>query len=200
MYIQKGTTVINIKVPYVWQGAIVSIAGIILSVVWVIALGRQESQGRIRMRIFDTHAHYDDEAFDVDRDELLNKLLSTDIDTIVNVGASIEGCRKTLNLAKQYKNIYAAIGVHPDDYDKLNEDIISWLKEEALSNPKVVAIGEIGLDYYYDEPERAVQLKWFERQLQMAVEVNKPVIIHSREACADTINILKMEMRTRQVE
>ena len=110
------------------------------------------------MRIFDTHAHYDDEAFDVDRDELLNKLLSTDIDTIVNVGASIEGCRKTLNLAKQYKNIYAAIGVHPDDYD---------------------------------EPERAVQLKWFERQLQMAVEVNKPVIIHSREACADTINILK---------
>ena len=93
------------------------------------------------MRIFDTHAHYDDEAFDVDRDELLNKLLSTDIDTIVNVGASIEGCRKTLNLAKQYKNIYAAIGVHPDDYDKLNEDIISWLKEEALSNPKVVAIG-----------------------------------------------------------
>ncbi len=121
------------------------------------------------MRIFDTHAHYDDEAFDVDRDELLNKLLSTDIDTIVNVGASIEGCRKTLNLAKQYKNIYAAIGVHPDDYDKLNEDIISWLKEEALSNPKVVAIGEIGLDYYYDEPER----------------------IHSREACADTINILK---------
>ena len=143
------------------------------------------------MRIFDTHAHYDDEAFDVDRDELLNKLLSTDIDTIVNVGASIEGCRKTLNLAKQYKNIYAAIGVHPDDYDKLNEDIISWLKEEALSNPKVVAIGEIGLDYYYDEPERAVQLKWFERQLQMAVEDNKPVIIHSREACADTINILK---------
>ena len=135
--------------------------------------------------------NYDDEAFDVDRDELLNKLLSTDIDTIVNVGASIEGCRKTLNLAKQYKNIYAAIGVHPDDYDKLNEDIISWLKEEALSNPKVVAIGEIGLDYYYDEPERAVQLKWFERQLQMAVEVNKPVIIHSREACADTINILK---------
>ena len=99
------------------------------------------------MRIFDTHAHYDDEAFDVDRDELLNKLLSTDIDTIVNVGASIEGCRKTLNLAKQYKNVYAAIGVHPDDYDKLNEDIISWLKEEALSNPKVVAIGEIGLDY-----------------------------------------------------
>ena len=97
------------------------------------------------MRIFDTHAHYDDEAFDVDRDELLNKLLSTDIDTIVNVGASIEGCRKTLNLAKQYKNIYAAIGVHPDDYDKLNEDIISWLKEEALSNPKVVAIVRLDL-------------------------------------------------------
>ena len=137
---------------------------------------------------FESHAHYDDEAFDVDRDELLNKLLSTDIDTIVNVGASIEGCRKTLNLAKQYKNIYAAIGVHPDDYDKLNEDIISWLKEEALSNPKVVAIGEIGLDYYYDEPGRELQKKWFARQLELAREVGKPVIIHSRDACADTID------------
>ena len=140
------------------------------------------------MRIFDTHAHYDDEAFDVDRDELLNKLLSTDIDTIVNVGASIEGCRKTLNLAKQYKNIYAAIGVHPDDYDKLNEDIISWLKEEALSNPKVLERAE---KFLHVPGYEKMPLKWFERQLQMAVEVNKPVIIHSREACADTINILK---------
>ena len=143
------------------------------------------------MPIFDTHAHYDDEAFDVDRDELLNKLLSTDIDTIVNVGASIEGCRKTLNLAKQYKNIYAAIGVHPDDYDKLNEDIISWLKEEALSNPKVVAIGEIGLDYHYDDTDKEVQRMVFNRQLEIAEKFNKPVVVHSRDSIQDTYNILK---------
>ena len=160
------------------------------------------------MKIFDTHAHYDDEAFDKDRDELLTSLFSGDIGAVVNVGASLEGCIESVRLAEKYDNIYAAIGVHPDDYERLERgenprnsviddsniycgSFMDWLKKEALTNNKVVAIGEIGLDYYYDEPERAVQLKWFERQLQMAVEVNKPVIIHSREACADTINILK---------
>ena len=86
--------------------------------------------------------------------------------------------------------MYCAIGVHPDDYDKLNEEFLEWIKKEAMINPKVVAIGEIGLDYYYPEPSKEVQLKWFKRQLELAIEVNKPVIIHSRDACADTINIL----------
>lgn len=143
------------------------------------------------MKIFDTHAHYDDEAFDSDRDELLKRLLSTDIDTIVNVGASLSGCRESVGLAKKYDNIYAAVGVHPDDYDKLNEEFLDWIKNTCMSEPKVVAVGEIGLDYYYPEPSRDVQLKWFQRQLELAVEVKKPVIIHSRDACADTINILK---------
>ena len=165
-------------------------------------------------KIFDTHAHYDDEAFDEDRDELLTRLLGGDIGTIVNVGASLEGCIASVELAKRYDNIYAAIGVHPDDYERLEKDekpkisyasrnnemgisennsesFMDWLKNEALTNKKVVAIGEIGLDYYYDEPGRELQKKWFARQLELAREVNKPVIIHSRDACADTIDILK---------
>ena len=143
------------------------------------------------MKIFDTHAHYDDEAFDKDRDELLTSLFSGDIG--VNVGASLEGCIESVRLAEKYDNIYAAIGVHPDDYERLERggSFMDWLKKEALTNNKVVAIGEIGLDYYYDEPGRELQKKWFARQLELAKEVSKPVIIHSRDACADTIDILK---------
>ena len=121
------------------------------------------------MKIFDTHAHYDDEAFDKDRDELLTSLFSGDIGAVVNVGASLEGCIESVRLAEKYDNIYAAIGVHPDDYERLERgenprnsviddsniyggSFMDWLKKEALTNNKVVAIGEIGLDYYYDEP------------------------------------------------
>ena len=143
------------------------------------------------MRIYDTHAHYDDEAFDNDREELLTRLLATDIDTIINVGASREGCRASLELAEKYNNIHAAIGIHPDDYVNLDEDFMEWLKNEALTNKEVVAIGETGLDYYYQEPSKELQRKWFARQLELAVEVDKPVIVHSRDACADTIDILK---------
>lgn len=111
------------------------------------------------MKIFDTHAHYDDEAFDKDRDELLTSLFSGDIGAVVNVGASLEGCIESVRLAEKYDNIYAAIGVHPDDYERLEreESFMDWLKKEALTNNKVVAIGEIGLDYYYDEPGRELQ-------------------------------------------
>ena len=134
------------------------------------------------MKIFDTHAHYDDEAFDKDRDELLTSLFSGDIGAVVNVGASLEGCIESVRLAEKYDNIYAAIGVHPDDYERLERgenpknsviddsniyggSFMDWLKKEALTNNKVVAIGEIGLDYYYDEPGRELQKKWFARQL-----------------------------------
>ena len=105
------------------------------------------------MKIFDTHAHYDDEAFDKDRDELLTGLLAGNIGTIVNVGASMDGCRASVELASKYEHIYAAVGIHPDDYERLdkNQEFLDWLRNEALNNKKVVAIGEIGLDYYYDE-------------------------------------------------
>lgn len=140
--------------------------------------------------IFDTHAHYDDEAFDKDRDELLKGMRSRGVEFIVNVGASMDSARKTLELAKKYPFVYAAMGVHPSETKELTEEDIQWIKE-AASCEKVVAIGEIGLDYYWPEPEPSIQKKWFERQLQLAGEVKLPVVVHSRDAAKDTLDILK---------
>lgn len=140
--------------------------------------------------IFDTHAHYDDEAFDEDREELLNSLKAQGVGMVVNVGASIASTKTTLKLMNQYPFIYGALGVHPSDTAELTEGDMEWLKEQ-FHNPKAVAVGEIGLDYYWDEPEKEIQQKWFERQLQLAKEVKKPVSIHSREAANDTLSIMK---------
>ncbi len=143
--------------------------------------------------IFETHAHYDDEKFDGDRVELLSHLLrENNIGNIVNVGASFRGCKDSLALANQYDNVYAAIGIHPEEIDEINEDVIDWLRANA-SNPKVVAIGEIGLDYYWvkEEEQRAKQRLWFERQMDLAKEVNLPVVIHSRDAAEDTLYTIK---------
>lgn len=140
--------------------------------------------------IFDTHAHYDDEAFDKDRDELLKGMRSKGVEFIVNVGASMDSARKTLELAKKYPFVYAAMGVHPSETKELTEEDMQWIKE-AASCEKVVAIGEIGLDYYWPEPEPSIQKKWFERQLQLAGEVKLPVVVHSRDAARDTLDILK---------
>ena len=142
--------------------------------------------------IFETHAHYDDEKFDEDRVELLSHLLrENNIGNIVNVGATFRGCKDSIKLAEEYDNVYAAIGIHPEEIDEINEDVINWLKENS-SNPKVVAIGEIGLDYYWvKEPEqRAKQRLWFDRQMDLALELNLPVIIHSRDAAEDTLNTI----------
>lgn len=140
--------------------------------------------------IFDTHAHYDDEAFDEDREELLNGLKEQGVGCVINVGASIESTKRTIELMNKYPFIYGALGVHPSDTGELTEADMQWLKEQ-FQNPKAVAVGEIGLDYYWDEPERSIQQKWFERQLELAKEVKKPVSIHSREAANDTLSIMK---------
>lgn len=142
--------------------------------------------------IFDTHTHYDDEAFDEDRDELLEGLLSRGIEAVVNVGASIESTKTTLELAEKYPFIYAAAGVHPSESAELSEEKIQWLKKVSAGK-KVVAIGEIGLDYYWEEPDHEIQKKWFIRQLELAKEVKLPVIIHSRDAAKDTLDIMKAE-------
>ncbi len=142
--------------------------------------------------IFETHAHYDDEAFDTDREELLGSFPEAGIGTVVNIGASIESTKTTLALAEQYPFIYAAVGVHPSDSAELDEDRIAWL-EEMCARPKVLAVGEIGLDYYWDEPDREIQKRWFRRQLQLARKVNLPVVIHSRDAAKDTLDIMKEE-------
>ena len=128
--------------------------------------------------IFDTHAHYDDPAFDQDRNELLPGMKEQNVGLIVNVGASLSSCQKTLKLAESYPFLYGALGVHPSDTEHLTEKDMDWLKEKAAGK-KIVAIGEIGLDYHYEEPGREVQKKWFIRQLQIAQELNMPVIIHS---------------------
>ena len=140
--------------------------------------------------IFGTHAHYDDEQFDEDREQLLAGLQEAGIETVVNVGATLEGCLSTIRLAEQYPFIYAAVGVHPDEVGTLDEEKFSWLKEK-LSHEKVVAVGEIGLDYYWDQESHEVQKKWFLRQLEAAREAGLPVIIHSREAAADTLEMMK---------
>lgn len=140
--------------------------------------------------IFDTHAHYDDEAYDKDREELLLEIHQNGVGCIVNVGASMESSQKTLALAEQYPFIYGAIGVHPSETAGLREEDMQWLKKKT-ADPKVVAVGEIGLDYHWETPGREIQKKWFERQLALAREVELPVIIHSRDAAKDTLDILK---------
>jgi TatD DNase family protein len=140
--------------------------------------------------IFDTHAHYDDESFDEDREELIFSLKNKGVGTVVNVGASVASTKKTFEIVKKYDFMYGAVGIHPEDVERLDESHMEWLKSLA-ADKKIVAIGEIGLDYHYDEPEREVQKKWFARQLDLAYELDMPIIIHSRDAAADTLDIMK---------
>ena len=140
--------------------------------------------------IFDTHAHYDDKAFDEDREELLERLPAGGIGRVVNVGSTVASCEACLELAEKYDHVYAAVGVHPSETEELNEERFAQLRKQC-QHPKCVAVGEIGLDYYWPEPGADVQKKWFERQLELAREVKKPVIIHSREACKDTLDVLR---------
>ncbi len=143
-------------------------------------------------QIFDTHAHYDDKAFDEDREELLQELPKQGITKVVNVGASLASCGSTIELMEKYDYIYGAIGVHPNETAELTEVSFEWLKEQC-KRKKCLAVGEIGLDYYWDEPERKVQKEWFVRQLGLAKELNLPVIIHSRDAAKDTIDVMSSE-------
>ena len=143
--------------------------------------------------IFDSHAHYDDEAFDKDRDRLLSTLEEQGVGCIVNVGASFRGAKDSVELSMRYPHVYAAVGVHPDHVGELDEVKMQHLKEMCTME-KTVAVGEIGLDYYWDKEKREIQKEWFVRQLRLAKELKKPVVIHSREAAADTMEILKAEV------
>ena len=142
--------------------------------------------------IFDTHAHYDDEQFDTDRKELLMSMATEGVGTIVNVGASYDSCQKVVDMAQEYPFMYAAVGIHPDEVGALNEVSFAQMKQ-LFQREKVVAVGEIGLDYYWDKESHDQQKKWFIRQLDLAKELNLPVLIHSREAAADTLEIMKEE-------
>ena len=140
--------------------------------------------------IFETHAHYDDEQFDEDRDELLLSMEEYGVSTIVNICASYESLRPVTDMALRYPFIYAAVGIHPDNVGSLNDTTFEQMKA-LFQNDKVVAVGEIGLDYYWDEEPREVQKTWFIRQLILAKELSLPVVIHSRDAAADTLSVMK---------
>ena len=140
--------------------------------------------------IFDTHAHYDDSRFDEDRDELLKNLLSTNISYIINCACDYNSCLKTLSMAEKHKNLYAALGFHPHEAESLTESDFQKIKA-LFSHEKVIAVGEIGLDYYYDFSERDIQIKVLRKQIELANELSLPVIFHDREAHEDTMNILK---------
>lgn len=142
--------------------------------------------------IFDTHAHYDDKAFEEDRDGLICSLPAHGIGKVINVGASLDSTEETVRLMQKYPFVYGAVGVHPENAGELTEEGLKWLREQCRLE-KTVAVGEIGLDYYWDQPDREIQKYWFRRQLQLAKEERLPVIIHSREAARDTLDILQEE-------
>ena len=142
--------------------------------------------------MIDSHAHYDDKAFDSDRDEILSSLPSKGVEKIINVSDSIENIKGSISLAEKYDYIYAAVGVHPYYGHLLTDDDLDIIKESA-KHKKVRAIGEIGLDYHFDDPPKKGQKEGFIKQINIAKELSLPIVIHEREACADTLNILKRE-------
>lgn len=142
--------------------------------------------------IIESHTHMDDSAFEEDRDSLIQEIKDSGIEYMMNVSASLTSIKTSIELAKKYDFIYASVGVHPSETEDLNHKNFKWLKEQ-VNFEKVKAIGEIGLDYYWQEPEKEVQQYWFREQLKLAHEVKLPVIIHSREAAADTYRIMKEE-------
>ncbi|MBO4337296.1 MAG: TatD family hydrolase [Lachnospiraceae bacterium] len=140
--------------------------------------------------ITDTHAHYDDDAFNDDREELLLSLREAGIGKVINVGASMDGCYDSYDLCKKYPFIFCALGVHPSECGELTGEDMEWIRQKT-SDEKVVAIGEIGLDYHFDDdPAPEIQQKWFKEQLILAGQTGLPVIIHSRDAAADTLRVL----------
>lgn len=143
--------------------------------------------------IIDTHAHYDDERFDEDRDELLLGMKAKGVDIIVNASAALKGCYDSVRLADKYDFMYFMAGIHPSETLDLEEAGAFEEVRKMAGHEKCVAIGEIGLDYYWDEPDRDIQKKWFVAQLALAKAMGKPVNIHSRDAAADTLDIMRAE-------
>ncbi len=141
--------------------------------------------------IFDTHAHYADHAFDEDRYGLLDKLPDMGVKYVMLASSSVEDTAENAAIAEKYDYIYAASGVHPESVEGNPADYLDIVRNTALSSPKIKAIGEIGLDYHYDGYSREKQIKLFEEQLILAKELDMPVIVHSRDACEDTLNLLK---------
>ncbi len=140
--------------------------------------------------LIDSHAHLDDKRFNRDRKKLIENFENDGLELVVNIGADLKSSIDSVKLAEEYENIYAAVGVHPHSAKELDDDMLEIIRSFA-SREKVVAIGEIGLDYYYDNSPRDVQKIWFKKQLDLAKEVDLPVVIHTRDASQETFDILK---------
>ena len=140
--------------------------------------------------IFESHAHYDDKAFDEDRDELLSSMRENGVETIVNVCASRRSLKRVKALMEQYDFIYGAFGLHPDEVGDMSDEVLDEIRQLTRLE-KAVAVGEIGLDYYWDKEKHELQKKWFEVQAELAREEKLPIIVHSREAAADTLDMMK---------
>ena len=143
------------------------------------------------MMLFDTHAHMDDRAFDEDRAELLSTLPDQGLALVMNPGCSLESSRNAVRLASEYDYIYAAVGSHPDAADEVNDAVLAEYGELCKLNPKVKAIGEIGLDYHYEDIPRQIQLKAFRAQMELARELGLPVIVHERDAHEDGMAVVR---------
>ena len=143
--------------------------------------------------IFESHAHYEDEAFDEDREALIASLVPNGIEYVVNVGSNVETCQKTVKLTDKYDFFYGALGIHPSEIAGVTHKELEWIAHETGHNPKIAAVGEIGLDYYWDKDNKEQQMDFFVRQIAMAKELHKPVIVHSREAAKDTYDVMCAE-------
>ncbi|MBQ6890272.1 MAG: TatD family hydrolase [Oscillospiraceae bacterium] len=141
--------------------------------------------------LFDTHAHLDDRAFDSDREQLLCGLAARGTSLVMNPGCSLESSENAVALANRYPWIYAAVGSHPDVADEVNDAVLERYRRLAAENPKVKAIGEIGIDYHYEDIPRELQLKAFRMQMALARELGLPVIVHEREAHEDGMKVVK---------
>lgn len=143
------------------------------------------------LNIFDSHAHYDSDCFINNVDEIFKEQKENGVKNIINIGSSLEASKTSCELANRFDFVYCAVGVHPDSADTVDNNCIEELRNLALNNKKVKAIGEIGLDYHYEDVPREIQTIAFERQLILARELDLPVVIHSREATEDTLNLLR---------
>ena len=141
--------------------------------------------------LFDTHAHMDDHAFDADRAQLLQSLPQQGLELVMNPGCSLESSRNACALARQYDYIYAAVGSHPDVADEVNAAVLDEYRRLVRDNPKVKAIGEIGLDYHYEDIPRDIQKAAFRAQMALAAELDLPVIVHERDAHEDGMKIVE---------
>ena len=145
-----------------------------------------------KYKIIDTHAHYDDEAFDEDREEVLKQIKEAGVEKLMNIACSKKSIETTNNLTLEYDFIYGALGIHPSDANDYSEEVRNDIIAKVKANKKILAIGEIGLDYYWDEnPDREIQKFAFREQMKLAEELNLPVVIHDRDAHADTLEIMK---------